>query len=151
MHVVYLVCVCLDLLFVSPSCSVLPASSKPLTLWSAVNHGGTFYRLFAYLFLFNRFQDQQLASDIKQLLLDGRNAAVAMAIVLSPLLSPFDLSSLFYCIFSWVCVPYCLPSFSCSFLLFLCSFCCHYVSPPRTCTSTCSQTHWASTGHRHLK
>lgn len=54
-----------------------------------------FYRLPAYLVLFNLLQDQELASDIKQLLLDGRNTAVAMAMALSPLLLPGNLSVLY--------------------------------------------------------
>lgn len=130
---------------------------KPHALWSAINHDARFYRLSAYLFLFNRFKYQELASDIKQLLLDGRNTAVAMAIVLSPFfflcnfsLLCFFCTSPFHQFFSYMFPFFFFFSFSFQF-----TFCVDIIAArvhlmhvlPHMFTNTC----WISAGHLHYK
>lgn len=136
-------CVCIHRNVCLPHtlCSVLSTLCELLAPWSVINHNARFYRLSVYLFLFNRFKDQELASDIKQLLLDGRNTAVAMAIVLSPLLFPGNLSLLcFFFNFPFSSVPFlvCFSFSSSFFLLSVRSLCSHYMrhSPPHACTPT---------------
>ncbi|MEQ2245701.1 hypothetical protein ILYODFUR_030679 [Ilyodon furcidens] len=92
--------------------------------------------------LFDSFEDHELPSDIKPLQLDGRDAAVAMAMVWSPLFFPHYLFSDFlYTLPIFIS----LSRFNLPFLT-LCRPLARFphLSPPRTCSQTCLEHLWTN-------